>query len=211
MKSVMENMCFAGVGVLLALLGGYFCREGCDFKSVSLMVIGIAVVVGFSWLAYGELKRELRKAKGKKKQMWNKAARLEVDLPFEILRENFCELAKGDEGALAQGEYLSWNSAGEGEIRIEKQGESDWIALYWVRADWSLTDKQLGAICAAEQVELPSGFRKMAAHGIAIYRQGRLSVYPSAYRGDFEDAFCTTVLQPPMAFSQWLSDYLEEG
>lgn len=211
MKPVTENLCFAGVGVLLALLGVYFCRESCDFKSVALMVIGVAVMVGFAWLAYGELKRELRKAKGKKKQAWNKAARLEVELPFEVLEENFRELAKGDELALVQAEYLSWNSASAGEIRIEKQGESDWIALYWVRADWSLTDKQLVAICAAEQVALPAGFRKMAAHGIAICRQGRVSVYPAAYRADFEAAFCETVLQPPAAFRQWLADYLDEG
>lgn len=51
----------------------------------------------------------------------------------------------------------------------------------------------------------------MQAHGLAIYRQGTLSIYPATQKEPFEDAFLTTLLQPAEDFRQWLAEYTEEA
>ena len=107
-------------------------------------------------------------------------------------------------------DYLSWNSGSFAEIRIQKIDADAWIALFWLRADWSLTDRQLEGICRRESVEVPAHFRKMQAHGAAVYKQGILSLYPGTHKADFEDAFLTSVLQDAQAFNAWLAEYTQD-
>ena len=73
-----------------------------------------------------------------------------------------------------------------------------------------MTDRQVEGICRRESVEMPSHFRKMQAHGVAVYRQGILSLYPAVHKEQFEDAFLTTVLQQSAAFKEWLDEYTTE-
>jgi hypothetical protein len=108
---------------------------------------------------------------------------------------------------VAEKEYLSWNSGSFEDIRIRKIDAEAWMALFWGRSDWTLTDRQVEGICRRESVEMPSHFRKMQAHGVAVYRQGILSLYPAVHKEQFEDAFLTSVLQPKDAFNAWLDEY----
>lgn len=177
-----------------------------------MLILGPTLMLASVWLlrrdGKAEMKRSRNVTKGKKE--WSRAARIRTELPFDMLAGNFKALAKATDEAVAEKEYLSWNSGSFGDIRIQRIDAEAWIALFWGRSDWSLTDRQVEGICRRESVEFPAHFRKMQAHGVAVYRQGILALYPCVHKGDFEDAFLTSVLQNMENFNAWLIEYTEE-
>ena len=164
------------------------------------------------WLLRRDGKAELKRSRNatREKKEWSRAARIRVELPFDMLAGNFKALAKASDEAVAEKEYLSWNSGSFGDIRIQKIDAETWIAVFWVRSDWALSDRQVEGICRRESVEFPAHFRKMQAHGVAVYRQGILALYPGVHKADFEDVFFTSVLQNMEDFNAWLIEYTEE-
>ena len=212
MKTIGEYLLYGAAGVLMLLGAGYwFIESGFDFRQVLLLILGLAFVAMTIFLLRRDAKDELkrsRKASAIKKQ-WNKPARLKADLPFDMLAANFTALAQKTEEAEAEENTLSWNSGAFADIRIQKLNEDAWIALFWIKSDNTLTDKQLASICHREKIDFPDSFRKMKAQGVAIFQQGCLSIYPASLKEDFEDAFLTTVLQAPTPFNHWLDEYTE--
>lgn len=212
MKTIGEYLLYGAAGVLMLLGAGYwFIESGFDFRQVLLLILGFAFAAMTIFLLRRDAKDALkrsRKAAAIKKQ-WNKPARLKADLPFEMLAANFTALAQKTEEAEAEENTLSWNSGSFADIRILKLNEGHWMALFWLRSDNTLTDKQLASICHRERIDFPASFRKNKAHGVAIFQQGCLSLYPATLKEDFEDAFLTTVLQAPTPFSHWLVEYTE--
>lgn len=214
MKLIGEYLCYGLVGLGLVLGSGYwFTVSGFDFRQLLMLVVGAALVLGTVFLLKRDAADELKRGKKarQQKQGWNKAAHLQAELPFGLLASNFRELDKKTDEVVAEPAYLSWNSGGAGEIRIEKMGNADWVAIFWLSSLWHYTDTQLATISHREGISLPAGFRKMQAHGLAIYRQGTLSIYPATQKEPFEDAFLTTLLQPAAGFRQWLAEYTEEA
>ena len=209
-KVIAEYLLYGAVG--LALTVGacwWFAASGFDFRQVLMLILGPTLMLASVWLLRRDGKAELKRSRnaGKEKKEWSKSARIRTELPFDMLAGNFKALAKATDEAVAEEEYLSWNSGSFGDIRIQKIDTEAWIALFWVQSDWSLTDRQVEGICRRESVEMPSHFRKMQAHGVAVYRQGVLSLYPAVHKEQFEDAFLTSVLQPKEAFKSWLDEY----
>lgn len=212
-KVIAEYLLYGAVG--LALTVGacwWFAESGFDFRQVLMFILGPTLMLASVWLLRRDGKAELKRSRnaGKEKKEWSKSARIRTELPFDMLAGNFKALAKATDEAVAEKEYLSWNSGSFGDIRIQKIDTEAWIALCWVQSDWSLMDRQVEGICRRESVEMPEHFRKMQAHGVAVYQQGRLSLYPAVHRAEFEVAFLTTVLQKTEAFKAWLTEYTEE-
>ena len=214
MKLIGEYLCYGLCGLGLVLGAGYwFAESGFDFRQLLMLVVGGALVLATVFLLKRDAGDELKRGKKARQQKmgWNKAVCVETELPFDLLASNFRELDKKTDEVVAEAAYLSWNSGGAGEIRIEKMGDTDWVAIFWLSSLWHYTDTQLATICQREGISLPAGFRKMKAHGLAIYRQGTLSIYPATQKEPFEDAFLTTLLQPAECFRQWLAEYTEEA
>lgn len=214
MKLIGEYLLYGLCGLGLVLGAGYwFTVSGFDFRQLLMLMVGAALVGAMVFLLKRDAADELKRGKKarKQKQQWNKAAHLAAELPFDMLAANFRALDKATGEAVEEAAYLSWNSGAAADIRIEKMNEPEWVGIFWLRSDWHYTDTRLDKICQAEGIDLPSGFRKMQAHGMVVYRQGRLSIYPAAQKEQFEDAFCTTLLQPAEGFRQWMAEYTEEG
>ena len=213
MKVIAEYLLYGAVGIALTLGACcWFAESGFDFRQVLMLILGPTLMLASVWLlrrdGKAEMKRSRNVTKGKKE--WSRAARIRTELPFDMLAGNFKALAKATDEAVAEKEYLSWNSGSFGDIRIQRIDAEAWIALFWGRSDWTLTDRQVEGICRRESVEFPAHFRKMQAHGVAVYRQGILALYPCVHKGDFEDAFLTSVLQNMENFNAWLIEYTEE-
>ena len=213
MKVIAEYLLYGAVG--LALTVGacwWFAASGFDFRQVLMLILGPTLMLASVWLLRRDGKAELKRSRnaGKEKKEWSKSARIRTELPFDMLAGNFKALAKATDEVVAEKEYLSWNSGSFADIRIQKLDGETWIALFWLRSDWTLTDRQVEGICRRESVDFPAHFRKMQAHGVAVYQQGTLTLYPSVHKADFEDAFLTTVLQKPDDFMVWLVEYTEE-
>ena len=210
MKTIGEYLMY-GVAGLALVVGGcwWYAASGFDFRQVFMLILGLAFVAASVYLLWRDGKDELKRSRNasKEKKEWSKVARIRIALPFDELTVNFKALAKATDEAVAEESYLSWNSGSFGDIRIQQLDAEGWIALFWVRSDWTLTDRQVEGICRRESVEMPSHFRKMQAHGVAVYRQGILSLYPAVHKEQFEDAFLTSVLQPKDAFNAWLDEY----
>jgi hypothetical protein len=213
MKTIGEYLMY-GVAGLALVVGGcwWYAASGFDFHQVFMLILGLAFVAASVFLLWRDGKDELKRSRNasKEKKEWSKVARIRIALPFDELAVNFKELSKTTEEAVAEESYLSWNSGSFGDIRIQQLDAEAWMALFWVRSDWTLTDRQVEGICRRESVEMPSHFRKMQAHGVAVYRQGILSLYPAVHKEQLEDAFLTTVLQQSAAFKEWLDEYTTE-
>ena len=212
-KVIAEYLLYGAVG--LALTVGacwWFAESGFDFRQVLMFILGPTFMLASVWLLRRDGKAELKRSRkaSKEKKEWSKAAHIETALPFDLLAGNFKALAKATDEAAAEKAYLSWNSGSFADIRIQKLDGETWIALFWLRSDWTLTDRQVEGIGRRESVEMPASCRKMQAHGVAVYQQGILTLYPSVHKADFEDAFLTTVLQKPDDFKAWLVEYTEE-
>ena len=209
-KVIAEYLLYGAVGIALTLGAcWWFAESGFDFRQVLMLILGPTLMLAAVWLLLRDGKAELKRSRNtsKEKKEWSRAARIRTELPFDLLAGNFKALAEATDEAVAEKKYLSWNSGSFGDIRIQQLEGESWIALFWVSSDWSLTDRQVEGICRRESVEMPSHFRKMQAHGVAVYRQGILSLYPAVHKEQFEDAFLTSVLQPKDAFKSWLDEY----
>lgn len=183
---------------------------GWDIKLVIMSVAMLGGTAFFAWETYSAARVIIRSRK--EREQWNKAELLELDMPFPVLAERFRKLAAGDELAVAEPGFLSWNTGQFASIRISRLGDSDWLAIYWLQADWHYTDTQLGRICKAEKVELPAEFKKSKPQGIAVCRAGSLSIYPVPRRQEWEAAFMDNIFLPDEeAYNRWLEDYLAEG
>lgn len=212
-KTIGEYLMYGVCGLALAVGAcWWYSASGFDFRQVFMLVLGLAFVATSVFLLHRDGKAELKRSRNasKEKKEWSKAARIRTALPFDELAVNFKELSKTTEETVAEKSYLSWNSGSFGDIRIQQLDAEAWIALFWLRSDWALTDRQVEGICRRESVEMPAHFRKMQAHGVAVYRQGILTLYPSVHKEEFEDAFLTSVLQPRDAFNTWLEEYTME-
>ena len=212
-KTIAEYLLYGVAGMALTVGAcWWFAASGLDFRQVLMLVLGSCFVVTSVYLLRRDGAAEWKRSRnaGKQKKEWSRAARIRMELPFDMLAGNFKALAKATDEAVAEKDYLSWNSGSFAEIRIQKIDAEAWIALFWLRADWSLTDRQLEGICRRESVEVPAHFRKMQAHGAAAYKQGILSLYPGTHKADFEDSFLTSVLQDAQAFNAWLAEYTQD-
>lgn len=212
-KVIAEYLLYGAVG--LAFTVGacwWFAESGFDFRQVLMFILGPTLMLASVWLLRRDGKAELKRSRnaGKEKKEWSKSARIRTELPFDMLAGNFKALAKATDEAVAEKEYLSWNSGSFGDIRIQQLEGESWMALFWVRSDWSLSDRQVEGICRREAMAFPAHFRKMQPHGVAVYQQGILTLYPSVHKADFEDSFLTTVLQEPDDCMAWLIEYTEE-
>ncbi len=214
MKRLLENLFYGAAGLAL-LIGGvcWFCYDEFDFRQILMIVIGSAFVAGCVFMIRQDAKNGalFSKARKKTKEQWNRAARSKQDLPFAMLAERFAHLVKCDELAVAESDFLSWNSASYGDIRIYKINAADWLAIFWVHSSVALSGSRMLKICQVEGVDLPASCLKMKPNGLAIYRESTLSIFPAPLKTEFEDAFLDTVLQPTPAFSRWLEEYCEDA
>lgn len=211
MREIRNNILLSlGALLLLALYMYLGMSGGWNLKLVAMAIAMLGGTGFFAWEAYEGIRYERRLKQ--ERELWNKAAQVALDMPFPVLAGRFRSLSAGDELAVLEPDFLSWNTGQFASIRISRRNDADWLAIYWVAADWHYTDTQLGRICKAEKVELPAAFKKSKPQGIAIYKAGKLSIYPVPRRQQFEDAFMDSIfLADAAAYDSWLADYLEEG
>lgn len=206
-----QNAGFALAGVALAALGCWGMFNGQrDAKMVGLVVLGLLVATGATWLVSLDMREilSIRKARAK---MGN-PARIMLEMPYHELAARFQALARVDELTFVERDCLSWNSQSFAIIRIRRESETDWMALYWVRANWHYTDTQLRQVCKSAGQELPAEFKKSKAHGLIIYSKGVFSIYPEPHKEQVQDAFMDNIFLPTReAFMAWLTEYGEEA
>lgn len=206
-----QNAGIALTGVALAALGGWFIINGkLDAKTVGLVALGLLLAIGASWLVALDLREILSTRRARAKL--GTPARVELEMPYHELAARFQALARVDENAFAEPGWLAWNTQAFAVIRIRHEGESDWMALYWIRSNWHYTDTQLRQVCKSAGHELPAGFKKSKAHGLIIYSKGVLSVYPEPHKEQVQDAFMDNIFLPTReAFMAWLAEYGEDA
>lgn len=210
MREWKQNAGFALAGAALTALGGWFIINGkLDAKTVGLVVLGLLLTIGASWLVALDLREILSTRKAKAKI--GTPARLELEMPYHELAARFQALAGVDEHAFAEPGWLVWDTQAFAAIRIRHESESDWMALYWIRSNWHYTDTQLRRVCKVAAQEMPEEFRTAKAHGLIIYCKGVLSIYPEPHKEQVQDAFMDNIFLPTReAFTAWLAKYGEE-
>lgn len=206
-----QNACFALAGVALAALGSWGIFNGkFDAKTVGLVVLGLLLAIGATWLVAQDVREILSTRKARTKL--GTPARITLEMPYHELAARFLALAKVDENAFVERDWLSWDSQSFAAIRIRRGGESEWMALYWGRANWHYTDTQLRQVCKSAGQELPTEFKKSKAHGLIIYSKGVFFIYPEPYKEQVQDAFMDNIFLPTReAFMAWLTEYGDEA
>ena len=175
MKEWRNNLVCVLAGVLAVLAGLWGVAGDYSRRLVLLGAVVVLLNLPFAiraWVRLRSTRRELAKL--------GTPARLELQMPYHKLAARFLTMAAAHEGVFVAPGYLTWASPEHGELRITKEEESDWKALYWVDGH--------------------------ATHGLALYHQGTLAVYPASAQALFEDAFLKSILLPTReAFTAWLS------
>ena len=200
-----QNVVFALVGMIILALGCWIIIDNGEVsaKAAILLALGLFCSVGSSWLVVLDV-REILSTRREKAKLGT-PARLELDMPYHELVARFLALAKVDDMVTVEQGWLSWKTQSFADISIRRVGESDWMALYWVRSNWHYTDTQLRRVCKSAAQEMPEEFKKAEAHGLLIYSKGVLSIYPEPHRKQVEDAFMDNIFLPTReAFMTWL-------
>ncbi len=213
MKRSIINLAYGVVGLLL-LIGGIvlLCLHESSKLAAFFSVSG-SVLMLCSWTFFYQDKRDKIQQRPEQiilKEDLLKCANVECAIPFEHIRANFIKLSKLDDAIVAENEYLSWNSGSFAEIRVTRLNNGNWVCLYWERASWIMPDSVMESICESNNIQMPSGFHKMEPHGIAIYSQGNLQIYPAILKAEFMERFLETVLSQGAEFERWVKEYYEE-
>jgi len=206
-----QNALFALAGMIILALGCWIIIDNGEVsaKAAILVVLGLCGTIGCSWLVVLDV-REILSTRREREKLGT-PARLELDMPYHELVARFLALAKVDDLVTVEQGWLSWKTQSFADISIRRMGESDWMALYWVRSNWHYTDTQLRRVCKAAAQEMPEEFKKSKAHGLLIYSKGVLSIYPEPHRKQVEDAFMDNIFLPTReTFMTWLAEYADE-
>lgn len=210
MKRILSDLSYGIIGLLL-LAGGivWLCLYGGNKLAVFSLISGIFLMLASGALIYRDIMQRSPEQTIEKEDLL-KCANVEYSIPFEQIHANFVTLSKLDDAIVAENDYLSWNSGSFAEIRVSRLDHENWICIYWERASWVMTDSIMESICKSNDIQMPPDFRNMKPHGIAIYSQGNLQIYPAIQRDEFVGDFLETVLSQGAEFEQWVKDYYEE-
>lgn len=213
MKRSILNLTYGIVGLLL-LVGSIvlLCLYGSS-KLVAFSSVSGSVLMLLSWAFFYQDKKDKMQHCPEQtilKKDLLKCVNVECAIPFERILTNFVTLSKLDDTIVAENDYLSWNSGSFAEIRVSRLNNENWVCIYWERASWMMTDSIMESIFKSNDIQMPLGFRKMKPHGIAIYSQGNLQIYPSILKDEFAGDFLETVLSQGDEFEQWVKDYYGE-
>ena len=136
-------------------------------------------------------------------------------IPFELTRDellaNFRELAERDDLACYEpaDNFLSWNDAQGHIIQVHLQAEADsWVAIFYSPSPGELRDSEIKQACSKADIACTQNLLGMAPAGLAICRQGQLSITPASQKKHFEE-FCGNVLANRESFAAWLAEYTE--
>ena len=211
MKRILSDLSYGIIGLLL-LAGGivWLCLYGGSMQAAIVLFIGIFLMFASGALIYRDIMQRSPEQTIEKEDLL-KCANVECSIPFEQIHANFVRLSKLDDLIVAENDYLSWNSGSFAEIRVSRLDHENWICIYWERASWVMTDSIMESICKSNDIQMPPDFRNMKPHGIAIYSQGNLQIYPAIQKDEFVGDFLETVLSQGAEFEQWVKDYYEEG
>ncbi len=134
-------------------------------------------------------------------------------MPFALKRDdmlaNFRELAARDDLACYEpsDDFLSWNDGQGAIIQVHLQADADsWVALFYTPSLGELRDSEIKQACIKANIACSAGLMGMAPAGLAICRQGQITITPASQKRHF-DEFCRTVLADREAFVVWLADY----
>lgn len=213
MKRYISNLAYGVVGLLL-LIGGIvlLCLHGSS-KLVAFFSVSGSVLMLYSWAFFYQDKRDKIQQRPEQiilKEDLLKCANVECAIPFEHIRANFIKLSKLDDAIVAENDYLSWNSGSFAEIRIYRLNDENWVCIYWEQASRVMSDSVMESICELNDIQMPLDFYKMKPHGLAIYSQSNLQIYPAILKDVFMDEFLETVLSQGSKFEKWIKDYYEE-
>lgn len=211
MKRILSDLSYGIIGLLL-LAGGivWLCLYGGNKLAVFSLISGIFLMLASGAFLYQDIRQRNPEQTIEKEDLL-KCANVEYSIPFEQIHANFVTLSKLDDLIVAENDYLSWNSGSFAEIRVSRLDHENWICIYWERASWVMTDSIMESICKSNDIQMPPDFRNMKPHGIAIYSQGNLQIYPAIQKDEFVGDFLETVLSQGAEFEQWVKDYYEEG
>lgn len=213
MKRILSDLTYGIVGLLL-LAGGIvlLCLYGGSKLAAFSLFSGIFLMLASGALLYQDKKDKMQHCPEQtiEKEDLLKCANVECSIPFEQIHANFVTLSKLDDAIVAENDYLSWNSGSFAEIRVSRLDHENWICIYWERASWVMTDSVMESICKSNDIQMPPDFRDMKPHGLAIYSQGNLQIYPAIQKDEFAGDFLETVLSQGSEFEQWVKDYYEE-
>ena len=136
-------------------------------------------------------------------------------MSFAVTRDellaNFCELAEKDELACYEpaNNFLSWNDGQGYIIQVHLLPEADsWGAIFYSPSAGELRDSEIKQACRKANITCSPGMLGMAPAGLAICRQGQLTITPASQKRHFEE-FCGKVLANRVAFADWLAEYTE--
>lgn len=176
-----------------------------------VMVLSICMAVCFlndvdGWC---ELRRRKKLATLPPRKL--KSATMPFALQSEELLANFRELAEKDDIACYEpaNNLLSWNDGQGYIIQVHLQPDADgWIAIFYSPSPGELRDSEIKQACRKANITCSPGMLGMAPAGLAIFRQGQLTITPASQKRHFEE-FCGNVLANRVAFADWLAEYTE--
>ena len=205
MKELMQNVGFMLLGVLLLCYGCACLGQGGSGKAVVIVVLGAVLVLGCGWMVWGDA-RGLPAERTSLRRL-GRPARRKLLLPYPVLVTRMQALAAVDDAAQVLPGYLSWSSQAFADIRIRQEGADNWVAVYWLRETQAFKAAELRDVCEVAAVDLPAEFCHARPHGLLIYQNGALAIYPAELQADLEAAFRGNILSPSAeAFEQWLAE-----
>ena len=189
MKEFGSNVAYALLGLSLLVYGCCAMSGGMNVAALVAVLSGAILLIGNSLLAWRAL-HEKSTVRSESLPPGTGAA-IELNISYGILVTRMMSLSEAGVSARVFDGYLSWSFPPIADIRIRKEGDSDWVALFW------LNQEPLHA--------------EDAAHGVAVYRKGCLSVLPAELKPAFAAAFMDSIFLPTQKeFSAWLAAYTEK-
>lgn len=186
MLPLLQQLCLVVSSLSMLAFCIYAKHYGADSVSVSMVSAAVVFLLVYLWL-YRRMLCVDKENRLPETIRLGTPVHLKLNLSYGVLVARMMALAEVDEKALVYDAYLAWSTRTAADIRIRKEGNSDWVALFWVNT----------------QEDKP-----MRGHGVVVYRNGCLSLYPAAYRQAFEDAFMLNIFLPTQKeFAAWLAKH----
>lgn len=201
--------------ILLLLSGVWIAISGqgrCDYVLVGGLV-SLAAVLLLLWSRVVAAVKRIRMAADSRRRdegapPVHQVAVLSAEgVIFSKLYSHFRKLSEHDDLALAEEDFLSWNSEQFAAIRICRCGAEDWAAVFWGRTNRCLSALTLGRFCSAQGIALPDHFANVEPDGIAFCREGKLVIYPESEAQAFMSDFGRSLLCSDAVFDAWLEEY----
>ncbi len=150
------------------------------------------------------------RARGRKRANLPPRRHKKVTSPYPLsndeLISNFRSLAEKDDLTVVRPNFnfLAWNNRQNYVMQLFLLPDGGWVSIFWSPTEFELRDREIMAACRAANVPCNRKLLGTRAQGIAICRNGQLTITPADQQIHF-DEFLHGPLAPQPEFTDWLS------